>query len=273
MTVLLTGATGFFGKAALRALHDKGVNVRCIIRKGTMARLGPLNPKDEVLETGDMFKNDHEWWENSCKEIDIVIHAAWYAEPELYLSSNSNIDCLIGTLEMAKGAAAAGVRRFVGIGTCFEYDLSVGHLSVETALDPETLYAATKASAYMALSKYLPPNDVEFLWGRLFYLFGRDENPKRLVPYLHQKLSSGKIAQLSSGRQVRDYMDVDKAAKLLVSETYSGRQGACNICSTVGRTVAEIAYEIADYYDRRDLLSFGSREDNLSDPMVVVGIR
>jgi dTDP-6-deoxy-L-talose 4-dehydrogenase (NAD+) len=69
---------------------------------------------------------------------------------------------------MAKGAAQSSVRRFVGIGTCFEYDLTGGMLSPETHLKPLTPYAAAKASAYMALSQYLPTKSVEFAWCRLF---------------------------------------------------------------------------------------------------------
>jgi len=273
MTVLLTGGTGFFGKAVSRTLHAEHREVRCIIREGTSERLDKAMAQSEVLETPDLFANTADWWARACDGIDLVIHSAWYAEPGQYLTSERNIDCLTGTLALATGARDAGVRRFVGIGTCFEYDMSGGYLSTQTPLAPETVYAASKASAYMTLSNYLPPAGVEFVWARLFYLYGPGENPKRLVPYLHQQLSAGKVADLSQGRQIRDYMDVDDAARLLVSDAYATKQGAVNICSTVERTVADIAMEIADQYGRRDLLNFGARQDNLSDPPVVVGIR
>jgi len=91
-----------------------------------------------------------------------VIHAAWYAEPGQYLQSSKNLDCLQGTLNMAKGAVQARVRRFVGIGTCFEYDLRQDMLSIETPLKPLTPYADAKAAAYMALSQWLPAQAVDF---------------------------------------------------------------------------------------------------------------
>ena len=68
-------------------------------------------------------------------------------------------------------------------------------------------------------------------------------------------------------------MHIDDAADLLVSDSFSTLQGATNICSTKGKTVAEIATEIADIYGRRDLLAFGAHPDNLTDPPVVVGVR
>ena len=47
---------------------------------------------------------------------------------------------------------------------------------------------------------------------RLFYLFGRYEPASRLLPHLVHNLARGRPVELSSGRQVRDYTDVDEAA-------------------------------------------------------------
>jgi len=114
---------------------------------------------------------------------------------------------------------------------------------------------------------------VEFLWARLFYLYGVGEDPRRLVPYLHQQMQKGEEADLTSGTQIRDFMDVDEAAELLVRDAFSDRTGASNIASGQGISVRQLAEQIADGYGRRDLLNLGARPDNLTDPPVVVGLR
>ncbi len=268
--VLLTGGTGFVGQAVLRALKARGTDLRCVVRSGSGDKLGDVG---QIVETPDLFAENADWWAGKFDGVDMCLHLAWYAEPGKYLTSPRNLDCLSGTLAMAQGAARAGLRRFVGVGTCFEYDLSHGHLATDTPLDPLTPYAAAKASAFLTLRQFLPLNDVEFLWARLFYLYGAGEDPRRLVPYLHQQMQDEKMADLTSGTQVRDFMDVDAAAALLVKDAFSDRTGACNIASGQGISVRQLAEGIADGYGRRDLLNFGARPDNLTDPPVVVGLR
>ena len=155
---------------------------------------------------------------------------------------------------------------------CFEYDLTVGVLDVETPLRPLTPYAGAKAGAFMALSQWLPQQDVEFAWCRLFYLHGEGEDARRLVPYLHTKLIAGEPAELTSGNQIRDFLDVREAGRMIVETALSDEQGPVNICSGVPVTVRQLAEQIADEYGRRDLLKFGARPDNLVDPPCVVGI-
>lgn len=79
--------------------------------------------------------------------------------------------------------------------------------------------------------------------------------------------------ELSAGDQVRDFLDVDVAAELLVRELLGTRQGAVNISSGTGTTVRQLAETIADTYGRRDLLRFGVRPANPDDPPVVIGLR
>ncbi len=271
--VLLTGGTGFVGRQILHAVAAGGSSLRLVVRSGSELPLDPAWKVDPLVETSDLFAQDHHWWREVCEGVDRVIHCAWYAEPGKYLQSSKNIDCLIGTLELAKGAVAAGVSRFVGIGTCFEYDLAPGLLSTETALKPCTPYAAAKAAAYVSLSQYLLEEGVEFAWCRLFYLFGAGEDPRRLVPYIRQQLDCGKEAELSSGTQVRDFLDVVVAGQQIAKVTMGNIQGAVNICSGVPITVRQLAEQIADGYGRRDLLRFGARPDNLVDPPCVVGVK
>jgi len=271
--ILLTGATGFVGRQVLRALSKCNVHVRAVVRTGNEQKLAEQPAVESIVTTVDLFAENSDWWAEACNGIDTIIHVAWYTEADKYLLSPKNIDCLVGTLNIAVGAARAKVRRFVGIGSCAEYDQTEGNLSVETSLRPQTPYAGAKAAAFMALLQYLPRQEVEFAWCRLFYLFGEGEDERRLVPYLRRQLAAGKIAELTGGKQIRDFLDVSDAGRMIVEAALNNQQGAINICSEIPISVRQLAEQIADSYGRQDLLRFGTRPDNQFDPPRVVGIR
>jgi nucleoside-diphosphate-sugar epimerase len=247
--------------------------VRVVTRDGQQDRIPRLDAIEQVVATPDLWSGSAAWCADVCRDIDTVIHVAWYAEPGRYLQSPKNLECLTGTLRLAQGANEAKVRRFVGIGTCFEYDFSPGLLAVDTPLRPASLYAGAKAAAYMALSQYLPRQGVEFAWCRLFYLYGEGEDARRLVPHLRARLAAGEPVELGSGTQVRDYLDVREAGRMIVEAALGSTQGPVNICSGAAVTVRQIAERVADEYGRRDLLRFGARPDDPADPAHIVGVR
>jgi dTDP-6-deoxy-L-talose 4-dehydrogenase (NAD+) len=271
--ILLTGATGFVGRQVLLALGGRDCRVRAVVREGKQDRLPRLPAIDSVVASPDIFAERAAWWAAACRGIDTVVHVAWYAEPGHYLRSPKNRNCLAGTLRLAQGAIEARVRRFVGIGTCFEYDLSAQRLSVDSALKPVTPYAEAKAEAFKTLSGMLPRHGIAFAWCRLFYLYGEGEDPRRLVPYLRAQCAAGAPAELSSGEQIRDYLDVREAGRMIAEVALGSLVGPVNICSGIPVTVRQLAERIADEYGRRDLLRFGARADAPTDPPCVVGIR
>ena len=273
MTFLLTGATGFVGRHVLRALGERGCRVRPLVREGKQNVLANSRAIERIVASPDIFSENVAWWAEVCGGVDTVIHAAWYAEPGEYLQSPKNQDCLSGTLRLAEGAAQAKVRRFVGIGSCFEYDLGAARLKTDTPLRPSTPYAQAKVDAFNALSASLPGQGVAFAWCRLFYLYGEGEDARRLVPYVRARLQAGEPVELSSGRQIRDFLDVRDAARMIVDVALGQAEGPVNICSGKPVTVREVAESIADEFGRRDLLRFGARADNPVDPPCVVGVR
>jgi nucleoside-diphosphate-sugar epimerase len=265
--VLLTGATGFVGRQILAGLQRRGAQVDVISRRETP----DLPGVSRVTLTRDLFAEDTTFFQKCLEGIDTVVHAAWYVDPKDYVVSPRNLHCMSGTLRLAEAVATDGTPRFLGVGTCFEYDVTDGYLRTSGRLDPTTPYGAAKAATYLALSKSLPHFGTAFAWCRLFYLFGEGEDQRRLVPYIRSRLESGEAAELSSGKQVRDYLDVAEAGDRIAEVALSDVQGALNICSGDPVTVAEIASRIATEYGRPDLLKFGVRPDKSDDPPFIVG--
>lgn len=271
--ILLTGGTGFVGRQVLKSLSAHGKKIRVVVRDGKQKQLVALNAIESIVTTQDLFAENAEWWTTVCGDIDTVIHVAWYAEPQNYLQSPKNFDCLIGTLQLAKGAIKSGVRRFIGVGTCVEYDIASGSLAIDTPLLPLTPYAEAKVAAFTALSQWLPRQGVEFAWCRLFYLHGEAEDPRRLVPYIRTQLSAGKPAELTLGHQIRDFLDVTEAGRMIAQTALGRSQGPINICSGKPTTVRQLAEKIAGEYGRPDLLKFGARPENPLEFPPIVGIR
>lgn len=270
--VLVSGATGFVGRKIIDALIVQDVEIVIVVRASSLIQDSHINGLYDVIYSEDIFLESVRWWANVCKDVDIVVHAAWYAEPGKYLQSINNIDCLNGSLNLARGAAAAKVKRFIGLGTCFEYEMSDAPLTVNNNQYPLTLYASSKLSLYFLLNQFFELENIEFSWCRLFYLYGDGEDSRRFFPYLKQKLQQGEVAELTSGLQVRDYMDVMDAGRVIAKVALGSQSGVVNVCSGLAVTIRQIAENIADDYGRRDLLKFGAREDNLMDPAFVVGV-
>ncbi len=270
--ILITGATGFVGRQIMRQLSSMNVSLIPVIRPGKEAILNEFSNVERIVRSNDIFAESSMWWEKQLQDIDIVVHVAWYVQPGDYLNSPKNLDCLTGSINLAIGATKARVKKFVGVGTCFEYDLSHGELSIKTPLKPSSLYANAKAVLYNFLSEWFRLNSIRFSWCRLFYLYGQGEDNRRLVPYIRNQISCGQVAQLTSGKYIRDFLDVADAGKKIANIVLGNSVGPTNICSGNPISIRELAEKIADEYGRRDLLGFGLLPDRESDPIYVVGV-
>jgi dTDP-6-deoxy-L-talose 4-dehydrogenase (NAD+) len=274
--ILLTGATGFFGRKLLKSISSLGIEVDILVRAGKKIPFSSGDLVSNVIEISNLFIQDPLWYESLCKNYTTVIHLAWHIEPGNY-QSNTNIESLIGSLSLAYGARKAGVKKFVSIGTCLEYEMSSEKLSVKnTPLRPTTLYGASKLSFYYVLSQLFNAQENNFLWCRLFYLLPNKNDEilpgknRSLAHYIRSNLSKNEFVSLTSGSQVKDYLYVSDAADMVAKAIFQNKIGAINICSGIPKTVREIAEEISFEYGKPELLKFGElpQQENISDYIV-----
>ena len=107
--ILLTGATGFVGRSLALALIQKHTALICSVRKPTHIAGADCRLVDELSPNTD--------WRHCLDQVDTVIHCAARvhvmqetANDPLQLFRNVNV---AGTLQLAKQAAAAGVKQFI----------------------------------------------------------------------------------------------------------------------------------------------------------------
>jgi nucleoside-diphosphate-sugar epimerase len=268
MRVLLTGATGFVGAHVVRVLVRDDCEVHALVRPtSNLFRIADIQSRLHLIQ-GDV--RDLEALRPLLRSIapEMCIHLGWCAKPGEYLYSRENIDLLGGTIRFATMLADIGCRRFVGIGTCFEYDTAAGYLSERTPLDPAFLYSAAKAGAFMILDK-LALKDMSVAWARLFYVYGPFENEQRLVPSVVRALLVGEEARCTAGEQVRDYLHVEDAASAVCAVACSSLVGAINVGSGSPVRIADLVTTICDIVGRPDLVKLGALPTSKGDPRFV----
>ena len=190
--VLVTGASGFVGRQTIGALARAGVEVHAHAQHAEKVD-GAV-----VAYGGDLRAPGAAGALINRVRPDTVLHLAWNVEHGAFWTSRDNLDWTAATLLLARAALDAGVQRFVGVGTCFEYRWPDDGTCNEgtTEIAPATLYAVAKDAARRVLQEL---GDISFAWARLFYLYGPFEHEARLVASLAAKLPRGKTRRFRGG--------------------------------------------------------------------------
>lgn len=228
MRIFLTGQGGFLGKEVLRSARQAGHEVMGLERPFRMAN----PPWEELAEFAP----------------EVCIHCAWIATPGVYLESPENAAHREWSLNLVRKLSSMGTRRFVVAGTCAEYGPSVHPMREDAEAEPSTPYGREKNLLRAALEEESVRMGFDLRWARIFYPYGPEEHPDRLISFLIRNAIEGKEAPLKQPFAVRDYIHVEDVARAFLVLAEAGSPGIYNIGTGRGVRLSEIRETILEAF-------------------------
>jgi nucleoside-diphosphate-sugar epimerase len=265
-SVLLTGANGFIGSQAIDPLLRAGHEVHAVSRS-------PGTHTEACWHSLDL-RDGHAVADLLARvRPERLLHLAWYSEPGAFWAAAENLDWVGATLSLLRRFGEHGGSRAVLAGTCAEYEWGPASAScseLHTPLSPATLYGTAKHATNQVASAYAREHDMELAWGRIFFLYGPGEHPRRLLPAVARNLLAGRPAPTTSGTQIRDLMHVRDVAGAFVALLDSSVDGSVNIASGEGVELRHLIDLVARASGRPELLRLGALPQRPGEPEAIV---
>lgn len=220
MKAIVTGAAGFLGANLVEELIKQNYEVIAVVREGSSH-----NKRIENLENVRLVAADMSEYvllpELIDEQAEIFYHLAWYGENQV-AEQKKNIDATLNALESAKNL---GCKRFVATGSQAEYGAHKELITEETTPHPFTAYGATKLSANVLSKVRAEELGIDWIWDRVFSVYGKYEPNGRMLPDMIEALRQGETFHLSSCTQNWDYIYSTDAAKAVIATGERGKSG------------------------------------------------
>ena len=211
MKVLITGADGFIGRAAVIALMESGISVR-----GSSRTSGETNN----VAVGDIGPDTN--WLPALEDVDTVVHTA----ARVHVMNDSPNDAVSelrkvnveGTLNLARQATAANVKRFIFISSIKVNGESTEHGKPFTADDqpnPVDPYGLSKLEAEIGLRQLAKESGLEVVIIRppLVYGPGVKANFQSMMHWINR----GVPLPLGSTNNKRSFVALGNLVDLIVT--------------------------------------------------------
>lgn len=273
---LVTGATGFIGKALVARLSQESDSVYCLVspksgQSERLPRLAGLIP----IETGSTDPLLPDALANAMPEV--VINLASYGVDPISRDPDALVHGNIGVMvQLIQGLRRTSPRVILHAGSWSEYaEMDGSEAILEThPISPRSVYGAAKAATSILGNGLARQAGIPFVTLRLFNVFGVGEAPHRLIPHLIDRLSRSELAELTPGDQIRDLTYVDDVVDAILVASKSPLQpySAYNVCSGMPTQMRWVCETVAEMMGKpRDLLSFGAMPSREDEPQAVIG--
>ena len=253
MKTLVTGGGGFIGSNLVRALLERGDDVRVLDNFSTGSRAEPRRARRVEVVEGEL--RSYERVHNAVRGTEVVFHlGALGSVPrsvqDPLTSSAVNVE---GTLNVQLAARDEGVRRVVFASSSSIYgNQSELPLREAMAPDPISPYGVAKLAAERYCVSFSRVYDsFETVVLRYFNVFGPRQDPTSqyaaVVPLFITAIAAGEpVTIFDDGEQSRDFTYVDNvvAANLLAADAAGANGRIFNISGGTPTSVNELAETI-----------------------------
>lgn len=256
--VLITGITGFLGSHVAESLISNNIQV-----------IG-LKRKDSNIWRCEEFKDKIQWVDIDEKGLfvdelkkysfDTVIHGAWIGVESNtrndWNEQSKNIPFLVSLLEVIK---IVDVKKFIFLGSQAEYGNIDGKISEDYKPNALNAYGGIKLACLEIVKAFCETNDINWIWLRLFSLFGEKENQNWLIPSLIASMLTDEQMDFTPGEQKYAYLYVKDYTSIMNKiVTMSIESGVYNVSSNQTRTIKSLVEDIRDYINPKFILNFGA---------------
>ena len=160
------------------------------------------------------------------------MHLAWADLPNFKAPSHIQ-ETLPANFLFLQTLIDLGTKQIIVSGTCLEYGMQEGCLSETMATQPMVAYALAKESLRKSLEEIQSQKTYTLQWARLFYMYGEGQGPNSLLAQLDHAIRAKNTSfNMSGGKQLRDYLQVNEVARrLCILLEHPDCNGVVNICS------------------------------------------
>ncbi len=241
MQILVTGATGFIGNYVIARLLQLGHEVIASSAHEAKAATMPWYRQVRYVSFDfNTFDNNIDYFAYFGKP-GRMIHLAWEGLPNYKAAFHTDVN-LPRHKALLQNMISHGLTDLTVTGTCFEYGMQEGLLQEDMEVFPANPYAIAKNELRLYLQQLSAEKGIHFKWARLFYMYGKGQNPNSLLSQLERAIANGdEQFNMSGGEQVRDFLPVEKVAEYIVSIALQDTvTGVINCCSGHPITVNQL---------------------------------
>ena len=229
MKILITGGTGFVGQYVIHELIKQEHEIIVVaVDKKKAKQFEWYNQVQFIYH--DIHKSKMDL--NNFGNPKTVIHLAWMGLPN-YQSLHHIEENLPAQRRFLQMLVDQGVEQVLVTGTCLEFGKQNGPLAENMPTFPDVPYAVAKDELRKWLQTLEAEKGFTMQWVRLFYIYGKGQNPNSILSQLDRAIDNKEtIFNMSGGEQLRDYLPIEKVAKILVSiVNQPEKHGILHCCS------------------------------------------
>lgn len=236
--ILITGSTGFIGKAVLAKLLD------CDFEVATLCRFPEINHNKDFRIT--LIQDSLDLSNHSLEAIkdfnpEIILHLAWQDIPDFsFATSAYNLQLSLCFLE--KVLQKCEVKRVIVAGSCWEAGKTNGVVYPHDWLI-KNHFTWAKKSIYDWLQFQSKNKNFSLAWARLFFVYGPDQRSESLIPYILKNYSlKSRLPIINHPNNCLDFIFIEDVADAFINLiTHSEVSGIFNIGSGKAYQVKKIA--------------------------------
>jgi len=222
---VVTGATGFLGKAFVNKVIEEKEHVSILVRNKQSA-ISYFNTDVCIVEKELKDIESLTLEDIGCNEKDeiVVVHFAWEGTSgDIRAEEMSQLNNVRLSCDFLRRMRTLGCKRFINAGSIMEYEAKKTISTDGERPQRNMMYSIAKLSADYMMKTIAADIGVDYVNVIISNIYGPGERSYRFLSNVIRMLLAGEDLQLTEGKQLYDFIYIDDAINMIYTVSKKGK--------------------------------------------------